>query len=432
MNAFLSKTEPPLEMITSGKVGEELIVLTHSELRKAERITSETSVNTADGVVSGGSGDYVVYTPGGEGYPVLKSIFHGAYEILGDVGGYVVGRRLIQVRRAWPIVSDYVEFNYANDRGMVTQSRGGWIYRSDDEDYGLINADENLSSHSVVGSVGQLQKYDWQKRLSAVNHFIVALPPVLSLLALLAFVSLTGVAGALWPKGLGTSFLVAEGILLVTGLSLVAWSRREGWVLRAAFQESQKLLDAFQVAADMLGQKRSELFPSMTIWRAAQSEHWPDDFRADHVREFRNGLNQTISEIQKEVRKLRHREHLAEKLVLVSAFAVIVCIALILTFHAWQIELFAIWLPSLIGAIETAKHQRQVNNRIESGKQFIDQLEFVRHRVQQWSPTNGVTSLDDTSVKDLAVTLRLVCKIIGDYSQHQIRYAMKGKPEIPV
>jgi hypothetical protein len=42
--------------------------------------------------------------------------------------------------------------------------------------------------------------------------------------------------------------------------------------LKAAVADGMRVAIAFQSAAELLGQKRSDLFPSMTLWRAAQTD----------------------------------------------------------------------------------------------------------------------------------------------------------------
>ncbi len=432
MAVKLEMTKPPTHLIRSGELGEELIVVTRSELRRAELIVTAKSVNTADGIVMGAEGDYEVFTPSGEGYPVPKSVFNGTYEIRGNVGGYVVGRRLIHVRRAWPIVSPYVEFSYPSDRGTVAQSRGGWVYRCDEDDFGLINKDENLRSHAVVGTVNQLQKYDWEGRLVLTNNILGALPTLLALFALLGFASLTGITGVTLVEGIGSFLLATEGVLLLAGVLLAYWSRRDAWVLRAAYQSTTRIVNAFQVAAEMLGEKRSDLYPSMAIWRAAQSESQPQTFAGTDLRELKNELSSTIEQIRSEVRTLELREYFANVLALSSAIGVVVCILLTLfVVHAWQLEVFAIWLPTLIGALHAHNNQYQVKNRRETGQQFASELEFARKRLLQWSFDDSDVRGDEHRIHNLTSTIRLVCRMIGEYSQYQVRFAIDNCPGIP-
>src|SRR6266849_1935975 len=119
-----------------GELGPELVVLSVSIVRVAQRVETEELVETADGPVRARVGDFVVTTADGERYPIPAFVFFGAYRVLGQVGARFVGRRLLHARRAWEVLADHAEFDYHAEcdygpgRGKVAAPKGGWIYRS--------------------------------------------------------------------------------------------------------------------------------------------------------------------------------------------------------------------------------------------------------------------------------------------------------------
>jgi len=113
-----------------GKLGPELIVLSVSIVRSAQRVDSEMIVETADGPVNARVGDFVITTDDGEHYPIPAFVFYGTYQILGAIGTRFVGRRLLHPRRAWEVLSDRAEFDYGPGRGKIAAPQGGWMYRS--------------------------------------------------------------------------------------------------------------------------------------------------------------------------------------------------------------------------------------------------------------------------------------------------------------
>src|SRR5690349_19550962 len=133
----LVPSNPPSHLF-KGKLGPELVVLSVSLVRTAQRAEIESVVETADGPVKARVGDFVLSTADGEQYPIPASIFYGAYQVLGSAGTRFVGRRLLHARRAWEVLSPDAEFDYGPGRGKIAAPKGGWIYRSDESDYGYI------------------------------------------------------------------------------------------------------------------------------------------------------------------------------------------------------------------------------------------------------------------------------------------------------
>src|SRR5262249_50476718 len=160
-----------------GKPGPELIVLSTSIVRIAQRAKTEELVETADGPVRARVGDFIVTTADGERYPIPAFVFFGTYRVLGQVGARFVGQRLLYARRAWEILSDDAEFDYGPGRGKVAAPKGGWIYRSDEDDYGYINPDAKRKAHVAVGTVAELNTIDWEARFRRTAAIMSWLPP---------------------------------------------------------------------------------------------------------------------------------------------------------------------------------------------------------------------------------------------------------------
>src|SRR6266849_6463543 len=95
----LVPSAPPTHLF-KGELGPELVVLSVSIVRIAQRVGMEELVETADGPVRARVGDFIVATADGERYPIPPFVFFGTYRVLVRVGARFVGRRLLHARRA--------------------------------------------------------------------------------------------------------------------------------------------------------------------------------------------------------------------------------------------------------------------------------------------------------------------------------------------
>ncbi len=406
-----------------GEHGAEIVILSVSVVRAAERLELTSDIETADGVVKGRRGDFVVTLANGERYPIVASVFYGTYQILGRVGARFVGRRLLHPRRAWPIESAYGELDYGSGRGKVAVARGGWVYRSDEDDYGLINAEAKHLAHIEVGSARSLEKKNWKRRFRWAAGLISALPPAMTLVALVAFRAHDH------HLNLSEALLEVEGVCLVLGLIGVWWIRKDKWVLKAAVAHGTRIALEFQCVVESLGQKPSELFPSMALWRVAQSEESPAaELSAQALRKVKDQVYAIHDEVQEEV----ERHHRAEKLALifswVSVGAVLCCIYYALQGSA-NAELLAIWLPSAVGAVHSWSGRRQISNRIGAGREFLSELAFVKSRLMHLAPDDQTSGSAD---RDLIGALRVLCRAAAEHIQRQMQFAIAEDPHTPV
>src|SRR5258708_15495946 len=225
---LMNVTGTPPAHLFRGELGAELIVLSLSVVRIAQRLETESEIETGDGAVGGREGDFVVTSSTGERYPILPSVFYGTYQVLGRVGSRFVGRRLLHARHAWPIESPHAEFDYGPGRGKVAAPRGGWVYRSDEDDYGIINAEAKGSAHIVVGPASALEGTNWESQFQRAVWLISLLPPAMTMIALFAYSS------ALRGDHLLSQVLLGvEAICLVLAVAAVWWIRKARWVLKS-------------------------------------------------------------------------------------------------------------------------------------------------------------------------------------------------------
>ncbi|HLK39081.1 MAG TPA: hypothetical protein VKU41_20105, partial [Polyangiaceae bacterium] len=262
MNEFVDTPTPAFE----GELGEPAIVLSLPEMRHAELLETEQQFDTVDGFVTGHPGEVAITGATGERWPVHASVFYGTYEVIGRIGRRLIARRLVHPRRAWPVISENATFNYGERRGTVVVERGSWLYQSDDNDFGTINASVMRKVHAEVGSEASVLRRDWRAGFDAVMTALAVLPVLLALIALMA----------LWAgeecKNLAQLLLLGESVLLMIGALLVWRVRRERWGLRSAVRSSRELAAKFEVAARLLGHPGSQAFPSMNLWRGAQTD----------------------------------------------------------------------------------------------------------------------------------------------------------------
>lgn len=424
--------------LKSGTTSEPLLVLSKSEVRTADLIEHEVEIETADGTVKGRVGDVAVYHNDGERYPILSSIFFGTYEILAKVGNRFVARRLIHIRRAWPVTSDDARFSYAHDRGEIAVRRGSWIYQSDDEDYGSINPDVKHKSHTEICLEKSLKTRDWKALLKRRLLYLAFLPALLTLLALLGFAaSLTD--GFQWST---TLLLLLEILLLIGGATLVWEINTQRWVLRAAAQDGLRLAEHFQTAVTLLGHRASSQFPGMAIWRAAQeeisnsglgpAEHLKNDTSA-LIAKLKGQLGKVLAETSSAIHRNHATEKRAARITLAAIATIVFCNAyLILLAHTFAIELLAIWLPSLIACVHSVVNRRYLVIRVSAMSEFHAELKFLQTRIYALSLDDVYPDKNSYKYDELRSALQALCKTIGLFTQLELQSALADSPELPV
>lgn len=418
----------PTERLLSGEVGPPLVVISRSEIRTAEALERPAAFETRDGYVEGRAGDIAITMRSGERFPILADVFYGTYEVIGRVGNRMVVRRLTHERRAWPVVSDHAEFDYGDDRGAVSVAVDGWLYQSDDSDFGIINADVKLESHVVVGPLDRVEAAEWAKRFRSGATLLAFMPALLSLLALLALADVGKHRVA---------FLVAETALLVCGSAGALWMKRDRWSQRAAVVSAVRIAREFQVAVELLGHKPSLLFPGVTLWRAAQGPdaeraglgHEPDAATSTALRaRLAQTVAATLVSIRNEIGRYARTEHAARGATLAAILAIIACNLVLLTHdHIEAVELLSVWLPSLVGALHAFNARRQVVERLAALGEFAGQLKFVSDQLFALVPRHAQPA-SKAVADDFRITLKLLCRIVGQHSQRLFGYALAEEP----
>jgi hypothetical protein len=422
----LSGDPPPQDSYT-GKLGDQLVVLSLSELRIAEYLDSQTTLPTADGQVVGRPGDFVI-TADHERYPILGSVFYGTYQVVDRVGSYFVGNRLHHVRFAWPALS-HVEFNYGPERGKVSGPKDSWIYQSDEADWGLINADAKGRAHVVVGTVKELEHVNWEGRFRQSALAISALPPVLSLVAVFAVSNFVREMGPDWPH----YFLAGEAALLVAGVGATWWMRSRRWALKTAVRSGMRIARDFQIAVRLMGHRPSSKFPGMALWRSAQSdEPLPDVISLHDIGLLKAQIYRTYDEVQEEMHRYHITEVAAESLSWIAAAAVLLCIVFSIQAKSEWSELLAIWLPSVVGAVHAYVWRRQFVRRLSAGKQLLTHLGFAKAQILSLISNPKIEGKDSEERGRLLATIRMLCRVTAEHTQWQLRFAIAEDPNLPV
>jgi hypothetical protein len=418
---------PPPELFR-GELDSELVVLSLPTVRIALRLDKEVEIETADGLVNGRPGDFVITTPSGESFPVLEAVYYGTYRILGRVGKRYVGQRLLHARRAWPVKSEIAELHYGPGRGTVAAQRGGWVYQSDDNDYGFINADLKEQAHVVVGKASELSTTSWRKRFRIAVLAIGLLPPTLSFSALLAFAARVN-----HPRA-SELLLATEALLPTLGVATVWWVQKQRWALKAAVDSAFTVSREFQIAAEALGERPSDMFPGMTLWRAAQSDRSGlPRLGIESLRAIKSQVQTTCARMHSEIEQHDTVENRVTHLSRVSAGLVI---ASILAATIWtKMELFefaAIWLPTVVGAIHASISRRQIVRRISAGRQFLSELKFVRTQLFALVPDDSSVPVKPEELELLGATIKMLCRATAEHTQHQVEFAISEGPNLPV
>lgn len=425
----------PTDSLLRGSVSESMYILTLPDIRHAEYIRTSRIFGTADGAVLGRVGDVAITGYGGEEWPIKRDVFLGTYMLLGMVGDYLVAQRLIHVRRAWRIESDDAVFDNGDNRGQVAAPRDGWLYQSDEDDFGYINPEVNRVGHVEVGGEKTTDVKPWNDIYTAAGTVLTCLPSFLALLALLAFA-----VSSHWHE-LATLLIAGETVLLLGGAALVWVMRRWKWALKACTQEALELCLQFQPAAQILGEKASRRFPGMALWRAAQQEMLPNGplppkgAHADPDLEqlVMTEIASTLAFLKHEIHR-RHRHERGAALATVGVLAAIVCANGCVLSNQCRVphdalEVAAIWLPSVIGAAHAYAFRRRLADRIGAMREFSAQLKFVQTRLLQ---IRSDPSLSDPDGTRMTANLRLLCRFVAEHSQREIRFGLWSEPEVPV
>jgi hypothetical protein len=426
---------PPTPQLVQGKdFGEPLYVLTRPEVRNGEVLSAPRAFDTRDGVVAGGAGDIGVFGYGGEQWPVKRDVFLGSYRILGRVGSYIVAQRLVHVRLAWTVQCDDAIFDYGVGRGRVPAPRDGWVYQSDDPDFGYIHPDVKLQGHDEVGPQAEVSGRPWTQYVERAGTALILLPPVLALLALLAFAAQIGLG---WSE-VAWALIAIETVLLLAGAALVWKMHRDRWVLKAVVDSGQNLCRRFQCAVELLAEPASQRFPAMSLWRAAQQQMLPEGALKPEIRtsdparegEVKAEIGATLASLKEQVQHAHRLERVASITTLCAFVAIIVGnLVLLGGVHAPAIEVVAIWLPSVIGAGHLFNFRRRTVDRIGAMNEFTAQLKFIQTRLFQDSPPLQPGSQDGTW---RVANLRLLCKVVAQHSQRELGFALFDEPQLPL
>jgi hypothetical protein len=408
-----------------------MYVLTKPDIRLAADVEQETVFHTNDGDVIGRPGERdIAITQGDETYPVPSRVFYGTYEVIGKTGPRMIARRLIHVRIAREIVSASAEYDYGTAPGVVSVSRGGWLYQSDDNDEGLINAEKKHVGHVEVGPIEEVERGLWRSRFELVNLLLTFLPPILTALALISLSAKTV------APSLANAVSALETTLLFLGLAVAVWMRTRRWALKAAVRAGVNVATKYQLVAQILGEPGSRQFPQMTLWRAAQTPARKDPGalysaqNAERFRTLREYLAETLDDIGSEIRRDLRIERIGEIGELASVLlAVGGNLWLIFVPQLDTIELVSLWLPSLIGALHAIRSHRRTGERIPLLNAVFKQLAFARTQLQALAEWNHDEPAQKSAQRE--AVLRFVCKVVGQYCQSELQLATSQQPEIP-
>lgn len=421
----------PTERLRRGLLGEPFFVLSISEIRNGEILEKKETFQTADGDVIGRPGDVAITAYGGERYPILRSVFFGAYQVLGRIGKRMIARRLVHVRVAWEVTSPDAEFDYGPDRGVASVERGGWIYSSDDNDFGTINNAVKHRGHVTVGPVADVVAVHWWRRLEWVGAILTFLPAVLTLLALLSLQVSLEVPPREALAGLLT---IVEATILACGIGCALWMERNNWRLKASVSAGASIARKFQVAVKMLGWTVSEDFPQMALWRAGQDipfQQSPAAANADagDLAALRAQLAEAASEIEAQLKRNSELERVGEAGQILAVILVLVInLCMILGSHWAPLELASIWLPSVLGSLHSLTHRKRSADRMATLREYLEQLRFVKVQLQAQSAASESSEL--ISPEQVAV-LQLLCRATGEYCQEELRIALAQRPTLP-
>jgi len=258
---------------------------------------------------------------------------------------------------------------------------------------------------------------------SAFSWFLTALPPVLALVAL-------GIQGldeeaAAWKDAL----IRLEVCLLLSGVVAFACMRLGRWERKAAVRVGADVVRDFQPAAQLLGESPSATFPHMALWRAAQV---PTTKVPCHSPENAAMLDRLYEPLSKLILVIRRKSRASGWIEWGSAAATVLAVAGALGGHVWLyfypnpdahwVEVALLWLPSLIAAIHSWSFRNHVADKARVLEGLATQLEFLRDRMLpllKWSPEERAEMAEQRHAM-----LRLLCRVIGQYCQAELRFAL--------
>jgi len=420
-------SESPTPAFKGSLLGPQLCVLSRPQIRNAKQLTEPTRFDTRDGIVNGRPGDIAITAYGKEQYPITHDVFLGAYEILGQVGNELIAERLIHVRRAWEVLGDGGTYDYGPVRGTVSVEHGSWLYQSDDNDFGIIHPSVKDQGHLFVGIVDSTDRTDWCKRTERLSFLLCALPPVLILLALSAWVMSMQPKAPTWLSSLLTG---VEVLLLLVGAAAVSRMKLQRWFLRACVEKAINLGQEFESAVALLGHSPSKFFPGMTLWRAAQSQT-PDvgttEARAnDHhlMQSLHSALVSRLRLLDNEIHHVHRREALASWVTLAAFVLVLVAnVSLLMGAHGTGAEVLVIWIPALVSALHAFDLRRRTAERVTAMKVLADRLRYAQSRLRSDGEVPGPS-------RD--AVLRVICRATAQFSQRELKLAVAADAPLPL
>jgi hypothetical protein len=205
-----------------------------------------------------------------------------------------------------------------------------------------------------------------------------------------------------------SALVVIETLLLMGGASWAWWIRAQKWTLKASVKAGLEIARHFQPAVELLGHAPSHDFPNMALWKAAQAA--------------------LLENMKKGIRYHHHLERRATVATLAAVVAVIACnLCILQNPHHPYVELTAIWLPSLIGALYAFNFRKRTVQHIDTIRDFLLQLDFARVRI--YAPSE-----EDPAVAQrlFQANLRLLCKIVAQFSQREFQFALADQPQVPL
>jgi hypothetical protein len=228
-------------------------------------------------------------------------------------------------------------------------------------------------------------------------------------------------------------YLSLEGALLLASVGGVWWIHKQKWVLKAAVVAGVGVATRLQAAAEILGRRRSGLFPSMALWKAGQSDKSPNKvYDPGLIDELKKELAGIQERVERDIGTHQDAESWAQLAPWVAIGIIVVSIALAIATHSLLSELLAIWLPSLVGAYQGRMARRQLSKRIGVGTEFKSQLEFARRSLVTLEQDSNGDENDADQIELLNTTLKVLCRAAGEYSRLQLEFAIGDTPELPV
>lgn len=283
-------------------------------------------------------------------------------------------------------------------------------------------------AHIVVGTAADLAGTSWERRFKIVVWLLSLLSPAMTMVALVAY--------AFALKGdhlLSQILLTIEAICLVFGVGSFWWIRKDKWVLKSALASETTIAGEFQSAVEILDQKPSQQFPSMTLWRAAQSEQATKlNLSSSALRNLKEQLGKTYDRLRNEIEDHHSKEAISRALSWISALAILSCIGYAVYAHALISELLAIWLPSAVGAVHGSVWRRQLVHRIGAGKEFLSELSFVQKQLNALVPDDKLDESNEKGAEILTATLRALCLSAGEHTQRRLQFAIAEDPNLPI